>query len=58
MKISQLIPKTYYLTSYTISLIKLTRAEVNLDERALQIPLLQKPLKNKQYIYVRGIYEY
>ena len=32
---SQLNGKTYYLTSYTISLIKLTRAEVDLDERAL-----------------------
>ena len=35
------------LTCYVISLIKLIRAEVIQDERALKIALLQKPLENK-----------
>jgi hypothetical protein len=37
------------LTICTDNLFKLIRAEVNLDERALKITLLQKPLNIKQY---------
>jgi len=37
------------LTICTDNLFKLIRAEVNLDERALKITLLQKPLDIKQY---------
>lgn len=46
---SQQVGKTYYLTICTDNLNVLTRAEVDLDDRALKITLLQKPLNIKQY---------
>jgi hypothetical protein len=46
MNMSHLIPERKELICLYFSLIKLIRAEVNQDERALKIALLQKPLEN------------
>ena len=46
-----------HLTCLKINLIKLIRAEVNQDDRALKIALLQKPLENITRQQVRFFYE-
>ena len=47
INMSYLIPERKELICLYFSLIKLIRAEVIQDERALKIALLQKPLENK-----------